>query len=436
MIPFVTQAELDAERSVIGAILLWPENLPRVDLSPHQFAEVRWAATWSAIRELEAAQTPIDLISVGHRLEQGGKLMTADLGKAAFDVLTAANLEHYVEMVRGAWVRRQVALACSAAVEQAKQHDAGEDLVSSLLQRVAEIHTERPGGEEAIRPMVRARLREILDAVDAKAKGDPYSTGVLTGIPQLDAVLGGLQRGVVTVMAGRPGMGKSAAALSVTRHAANAGVGVHVFSLEDTRDAYLDRVISGASGVAATDIRTLDLDAARLGRMNWALAGAFERELPWLVEDRTGITADEVVRSVRRRLRDNGTQLVVVDYVQLLKPPRGTRAGEEAVTHSMNVLADAAKQDGICYLVLAQLNRDCEKRDNKRPQLSDLKQAGTIEERAKCVAFLYRPAMYSERDERGEAIGEDVIEVIVAKNNQGRTGTAFAQWDGATARVF
>lgn len=432
-IPFTTPAELAAERSVIGICLTWPERIREVDLAPEHFATPRWRVTWAALQSLDRDRRAIDLVLVSQFMTTTGSPVTmVDLSQAMGSEPTGTNVAHYAELVRAGAVRRALATACAEVLEGARLHHPPDELLSEALRQIAALNVERPGQTYHVVDLLKERFGELSAMAEAKARGEYVSTGIPTGMAELDGILGGLQRGIVTIAAGRPGMGKSSFALACVRHAARAGIGCHVFSLEDTRAAYCDRIIAGESDVPAEAIRTLAITAEQRGRIAWSM-DRINRTTPWLVEDRSGISADEIVRSVRRKLATNKTQLVVVDYVQLLRAPRDVRRGEEAVTYAMNVLADAAKQDNLVYLVLAQLNRDCEKRDNKRPLLSDLKQAGTIEERAKAVLFLYRPAVYREVDkETGAPVPESVVEILIAKNNQGQTGEARATWSGET----
>lgn len=436
-IPATTQAEIDAERHVVGICLAWPNLLAELEVDPEAFIDPRANIAMMAMRHLEQDKQPNGLLAIQHYLEARGRLIHvgAYLTEAVGEVATGTNLAHYAGIVAIASLRRRIALLSSQALDAARRFDEPEEILGQLTRDVAAL-TVGGRGEQRIRDLVRDRFRQLGELADAKAKGQVGVTGIPTGINGLDAILGGLQPGIPTVAAGRPGMGKSAFALGCVRNASRLGLGVHVFSLEDTREAYVDRVLAGESGVSAQRIRQVELNRGEMQSIADAEHRSFSKDPPWLVEDRAGITADELVRSVRRRLRDNGTRLVVVDYIQLLKPPRGIHVGEEAVTYAMNAIADAAKQDGIAYLVLAQLNRECERRDDKRPMLSDLKQSGAIEERAKCVLFLYRPFVYSEVDEFKHPYPETRIELLVAKFNQGQsTARHIAHWDGPTMQI-
>jgi replicative DNA helicase len=174
----------------------------------------------------------------------------------------------------------------------------------------------------------------------------------------------------------------------------------------------------------------------------------------WLFDDRSGITADEIVRSVRRRKKDNRTKVVIVDYIQLVRKPHPRMSSHEALGETITTLADAAKQDGIAYVVMSQLNRELEKRDDKRPLLADLRESGSLEERSKCVVALYRGCVYGEpkRDidfdcecpqntkshyckPPSESEFESRVELHILKNSNGRTGKVTAHWHGPTTRM-
>jgi len=290
----------------------------------------------------------------------------------------------------------------------------------------------------AIGEIVKGRYVELAEIAERIARGDTTATGITTGHTGLDGILGGLQVGIVTLLAARPAMGKSALALNISNAASKSGAGVHVFSLEDTRSAYADRVMSMGSGVSSMHIRSCQLSREQISLISDAGERIGNRE-GWIVDDRSGVTAEEIVRSVRRSAEQNKTKLVIIDYIQLLGMARG-ESKREMLDRSINVLGDAAKEDGMSYLVLSQLNRGLESRDNKRPALSDLKECGTLEERAKAAIMLYRPQVYADRFSAGQYAGSNqagrtgqeipgsVMEILVRKNSNGQTGTVMAEW--------
>jgi len=230
-------------------------------------------------------------------------------------------------------------------------------------------------------------------------------------------------------VAGRPGMGKSALGMTMAAAQVRDGAGVHVFSLEDTWRTYADRFLSRVSAVPAEVLRTgraLNLVEQRDLRDGASAAAA--KCGHWVIDDRSGIDAAEIVRSVRRSARDNATRVVIVDYIQLTRRPPKT-SQHEHLGQQLLTLATAAKQDDVSYVVLSQLNRGLESRDDKTPRLSDLRESGNLEEFSKCVIAIHRPVMYQRDADPSEA------QLLVLKNNQGRTGRVVAKFDGPRIAV-
>jgi replicative DNA helicase len=272
------------------------------------------------------------------------------------------------------------------------------------------------------------------------------SDGIPTGIEPLDDKLHGLQEGVVTVACGRPAMGKSSFALAIADEASARGATVDVFSLEDARRRWALRWLSRRSRVPANTLRAPtwqrgDFDAITRATLEISARKALRYQLA------TSMTAQQIVRAVRRNPRKPGERrIVVVDYLQRLRWPDGATNEHQAWTRSMVTLSDAAARDGDAYLVLSQLNRDVERRQDKRPQLSDLRESGGIEEHAKCVLGLYRGAYYSSEprrdvdypsDSRTPTVEEHerTLQVLILKNNFGPCGRIWLRWDGPTTRV-
>jgi replicative DNA helicase len=308
----------------------------------------------------------------------------------------------------------------------------------------------------SIGTLVRRRLRELDELAAARARGETALTGVPTGIAALDRKLGGWQFGVVNLLAGRPAMGKSAVALAGAEAAAGAGYGVHVFSLEDSWRAYADRNLARRSGVPAERIRSVELQRQDFAPLVTATA-ALKRIDRWVLDDRGGLSAHEIIRAVRRKREELQTRLVIVDYVQLVR--RAPRLDENAALDEiMTAFAAAAKDDGgrVAWLVLSQLNRKVEERTDKRPHLSDLRGSGALEERSKVAVGLYRGAYYHSEPQKeidyecscmgkapasacphrpSEEDFERQMQVLLLKNNNGETGRVFATWSGPTMEI-
>lgn len=419
-------AQGEAERSLVALCLVWPENLSRVSIGPEQIFSPRLRDLFATMLELdgEGRLWEDDLVCLHEELERRGKRMLVPDSVELLSVGRPGSLESYEAIVREAYITRQVKLALS---EMSRAPLRGKELLSESLSALARIHVEQPNDERTARALAREQYAEIVAIAEARRRGEVVRTGIPTGFDDLDKLLGGLQRGIVTIAAGRPAMGKSSFAMTCADGASAVGVGAHVFSLEDTRSSYAQRLLSRATGVPVQRMRSVEFNRGDLDRFTSA-AHSVRRE-NWLVDDRSGITADEIVRSVRRRLVTNGTGLVIVDYLQLVQPAE-RKNRDEQLSEIMRTFSVAAKRDNISYLVLSQLNRDLERRDDKRPMMADLRGSGGIEENAKCIIFPFRPSVYD------TGAPSDVVELIVSKNNQGPTGVAEARFDAKTIRMY
>lgn len=443
------------ELGVIGRILLRPETLTELPiLEADDFVDVRHRAAFTAMRNLEHANEPIDPVTVSARVAHAtgnADLVTLQyLGSTMIDVPDAENAVEYARQLRQWSLARRVLTELTDVVAKGRDRAMdGSEILSAAHAVLSRLDTEQPDTTTPIAQLARKRFGQLDEIAAAKARGDRTMSGFPTGVATLDEKLGGLQPGIVTIVAARPGMGKSSFGLSIADAASAAGFGVHLFSLEDTEEAYADRTIARTSQVPAENLRNASItrgDAPRIAEAVGKLKGR-----RWLVDGRSGVSATEIVRSVRRHARSNATNVVIVDYVQLVSPDQAHRRASthEAITATVTELANAAKHDRMAYVVMSQLNREIEKRQDKRPQLSDLRESGSLEERAKCVIGLYRGAYY------GKAVkgvdwdagwqGHDYqpssdeharqIQLHVLKNSNGRTGVAWGHWDGPTTRI-
>ena len=438
----------DLEESVIGGILLRPDILAQIDwLEPAHFGTFQCRAAFTAIRNLELAGTPIDAMTVGADLERRGVNDPdyAYLGNCAINVPSASNVIVYATRIRDAALNRSVRSALTDVI--GSEETSGTELLSMALAAMSRLDGDEPSDASTIKDVIKRRMRRLSEIEEERRNGVTVLTGYPTGIATLDEKIGGYQHKIVTVVAARPGMGKSSLGLAAADACSAAGYGAHVFSLEDSEEAYADRTISRLSEVPANSIRTLKLQEGEYRRMTTAIGNVGSR--PWLFDGRSGITADEIVRSVRKHRKGNNTRVVVVDYVQLIKRPHGMspRASmHEVLTENVTMLADAAKLDSIAYVVMSQLNRQVEQRQDKRPLMSDLRESGSLEERAKCVIGVYRGAYYGSQvkgvdydKEDGQPMPESewerAVELLVLKNNNGPTGFCRARFDGPTTRM-
>lgn len=443
---FTSTTALEAESRIVA---ICAESLGKLDLvtaEPADFMSAKWRSCFEALRELqtefgEDADPLVLMDRVAHKVEA---IQLSDLVNVEAN---PAMIGRYSEIVREEASKRRLRLGLSKVLHDLENGATASEGLSTASRAISDATIGQPDASMGVDAIVRGRFRELAEIADRIAQGDESATGLSTGIEKLDETLGGLQPGIVTLLAARPAMGKSALALGISNAVSKSGFGVHLFSLEDTRASFADRVLSMGSEVSSQLIRD-----CRLSRKDMALvqdaAERIQSRKNWLVDDRSGITAEEIVRCARRKLAANGTKLVVIDYIGLVKANRGQYDKRIIISDAINCFGDAAKADGISYLVLSQLNRSLESRDNKRPMLSDLKESGTLEERSKAVVMLYRPAVYGDKYAKGQyegrkiagqiagqAIPESVMEILVRKNSNGKTGTALANWQPTRMRI-
>lgn len=418
-----------AERALIGAILCQPPLadviLPEVPAEDIRDPSCR--AVWTALQECREAQQTCDPVTVLARLRASGAIAVAGGG-----VFLAECMDHvaapsfwatHAKIVRDAGVHRRASAAGSSIVAAAQSDLPADDVVTA-----AEKAVDSLGRTLMASPMVSAS--SAVQAVMA-----PLSEGsraVTTGLRKLDVALGGgLHPGNMVVIAGRPGTGKSALGAQIAVTTAWRGGAVCFVSLEMTASELAERAALGEANVDGEKWRARSVNQTELESM-FAAASDLAKLRLWFVDDGTLTVSGMRRRVMRLHAEQGGLALVVVDYVQLLSAgeelPRG-RSREQEVAHASRALKALAKDLGAPVLVLAQLNRDLEKREQKRPQLSDLRESGSLEQDADVVLLLHREEMHNPQTERrGEA------DIIVAKARAGRRGVATVGWQGNRTR--
>ena len=411
-----------AEKSVLGAVLLRNDAFYRVPLQVHDFFDPRHRELWGAMQRLVASRKPIDPELLFAEL--GDRFDAVTVSECVSLVPTADNVEFYAEEVSRLALTRRVRLACS---ELAHSQLEGEELLQRALEVVTKLGARRTDGAVPMSDLAPKTLEQLVEQIAKRGQGDLTAGGLSTGLTALDEFLGGIKQGVVTVLGGRPSMGKSALARTIAQAVVEAGGGVHVFSLEDVGSAYTLRALSDVGRVDLHRLTTLQLAPGDLGKLDHA-ARDLGRHTRWLIDDVAGVSAAQIGMKVRRHITENQTRLVVVDYVQIMREPE-TRRGEKRVQVAASVegLHELARRENVAVLLISQLNRKLEERDDKRPQMSDLREAGELEQIADAVLFCYRDEIYNREGPKGRA------EVIIAKNKHGRPGSVTLVWDAATA---
>ena len=449
---------LDAEASVLGGIFLRNDVLAQLDtLEPEDFYDGRHRAVFEAMRNLESTSRPIDVVTLEHALEKAGKLEAiggvAFLGELALRVPTADNVEHYARIVQDKARARRLMLVAGDLVE--KGYEDGLDVdeyFNMALTAISRLDRSRPDAVLPVGDLVKRRVREIETLVQARERGELAIVGVPTGIAGLDKHLGGYPRGDVSLLAARPAMGKTSMAMAAVDATTAAGQGAIVFSQEGGWRMYADRCIGRSTGISIERLRSGDLGAADFRPISDAMVRYHHRG-NWMVDDRAGLSAPEIIRTVRRWKAKLDLRLVVIDYVQIIRRSRGLDENA-ALDEIITAFSHAALADDLAYLVLCQLNRKVEERSDKRPQLADLRGSGALEERPRVIVSPYRGSYYSDEPKKGVDYDCDCIvgapcrcapdadrfaktvQVLVLKNNNGATGRVFASWRGETTEMW
>lgn len=416
-----------AERAVISVGVRHPHTLDTAGLQPCDFLHPARAQIWQQLLTLRVMGKQIDETAVDALWVEGNEHVRQEWVECICATGSSHVVDVYAETIREhALTRRVLDVLGEWGHNAATGKTSGSEFLAAAQGALARLGSSSPATTTDMGTMVRQLYKELDEAYQRRQAGESVVRGVPTGIRQWDD-WGGIHRGIVTVLAGRPAMGKSAVSQTVTQHVVEAGYGVHVFSLEDSWQSYTSRALARSAGVALARIRGAQLQRQDMTRLT-AAAGRLCQWPRFGYATCSSMTAAQVVTSVRRERERLDTQLVVVDYLQRLRKPDRRMSKQEALEENLSVLADAASADELAFLVLSQLSRKTESRADKRPEMEDLRGAGEIEELAKCVIGTFRPGYY-------DMDPEDEIELLVVKNNDGPTGTIRCRWDGEYTRV-
>ena len=420
----VPPQSLEAEQAVLGAILLQPEALTQVleIIGTDDFYRENHKIIFAAMLGLFERREPHDLVTVGALLADQNKLEAAG-GLAYLASLTdlipfTGALAHHARLIRQKSVLRRLIRTCSDLA--ARCYDAPQDidaLVEDAERTMFEIaHAKSGQAFQSLAEIVPAAFNRISERAGL---GDGI-TGTPTGYADLDRMTAGLQPADMVVLAARPSMGKTALAMNIVQNVALIRkMPVAVFSLEMSKQALAMRMLCSVGRIDAQRLRTgrlQDSDWPRLQRATAQLS-----EAPIFIDDTSGMTALEMRAKSRRLKAEHGDLgLIVVDYLQLMQG-RGDRENRvQEISDISRSLKAMAKELDVPVLALSQLNRSLEHRDDRRPQLADLRESGAIEQDADLILFIYRDEVYN-KSETNKNRG--IAEIIIGKQRNGPTGT-------------
>ena len=415
----------EAERSVLGSILLDNECIPAVvSILDHNdyFFYAAHRAAFSAILDLESRGQPIDLLLLREALESKGKLQQAGgveyLTRLVEVCPTAANAEYYAKIVRDRSVQRKLLECARETLAEASQEGADVDLVVDRAeQRIFEVGEKNEISDIA---SMREILKETFKAIDLYQGQAGRVTGISTGLIDLDDLTNGLQGSELIILAARPSMGKTSLAMNIAEHVAvHEGKGVAIFSLEVGRSQLVQNLLCSRAQVNAHRLRKGNLDKESYQKL--ALVAGDLQEAPLYINDEAGCNLTRMRSRARRLKRRHDIQLVIIDYLQLMEGPPtggGRESREQEISAISRGLKALARELDVPVVALSQLNRESDRREDHKPRLADLRESGALEQDADVVMLLYREEYYfGDREEcRNQA------EIIVAKQRHGPQG--------------
>lgn len=415
-------SDADAERATLGAMLLDCDVVDEVlgIVRAEDFYNTANREVYRAVVHLHQSGKPVDAVTVAEQLEAAGTI--AECGGLAYfhqlmeSVHRSDHAAYHARRVREKAQRRQLIAACREGIADA--HDSSRDVGELLAQadsrmtRLLEgqVHTGAVGLFDAL-----VEVNESL--VAGKQSGLP------TGFCDLDGLTGGFQPGNVIILAARPSVGKTSFAGNLALNVAQ-NRDVLIVSLEQSRAELTERMLCSVAAVNSQDVRSRNLTEEQREKLDRASSTLLK--LPVWIDDRAPQTVAQISALCRVQKRKHRIGLVVIDYLQLIEPDDRRIPREQQVATASRSLKVLAKSLEVPVVCLAQLSREVEKRDSKRPRLSDLRESGSIEQDADLVLFLDRPAIYDDEADKSEA------NLIVAKHRNGRTGNVKLHWDAGT----
>ncbi|SME89731.1 replicative DNA helicase [Pseudobacteriovorax antillogorgiicola] len=415
---------VDAEKAVLGSILRDSETLSVVEgvLEPRHFFIDSHRKIYEAIFTLSSAGESVDIVTVAEKLrelqEDGKQLGPSYLVDLTENCPVTQNVEHYAKIVRNHFYRRGIITSCEDVIQGAKSFDGSiESFIEKVEKQFLAIASEYDSQGIVTADRV---LESTIEDIQKKLESDGSLSGVTTGFNDLDALTGGLQPSDLIILAARPGMGKTALVLNVATNAVLAGKSVVVFSLEMSKEQLMARVLSSVARVDSSRLRKGDLSDEEQDRLMEGARRIYECKDALGIDETPGISLMELRSRCRRFHKENGVDMIIIDYLQLMSGSSQAKSEsrEREISEISMGLKNLAKELGVPVIALAQLNRGPDSRPDKRPKLSDLRESGSMEQDADMIFFVYRDEYYNPNSEMA-----GIAELLVAKNRHGSLTT-------------
>ena len=412
----------EAEQSVIGAIFLDPQALITAAeiIMPEDFYRVAHQKIFQTMLRLSDQGKAIDVVTVTEELSSKKELEDVGgisyISEIANTVPTAANIGHYAKIVEEKSILRRLIRVATTIVEDGfTREDEVEALLSEAERKMMEVANRKNAGDFK---HIKDVLVETYDNIEKlhTRKGDV--TGIPTGFRDLDKITAGFQRNDLIIVAARPSVGKTAFALNVAQNVATkTDENVAIFSLEMGAEQLVMRMLCAEGNIDAQVLRTGSLTTEDWRKLTMAMGSLSNAGI--FIDDTPGIRVNEIRAKCRRLKQEYGLGMILIDYLQLIQGSGGSQANrQQEVSEISRSLKGLARELKVPVIALSQLSRGVEQRQDKRPMMSDLRESGSIEQDADIVSFLYREDYYDKETEN-----QNMIEIIIAKQRNGPTGT-------------
>ncbi len=418
---FELASSQQAEHAILGLVLVRPDVLGWLDLRGEHFADLRCATVWEAMQALAKEGTPLDMITLEDQLRRVGRLEAVG-GIAYVSKLLAevpyssdpASADHWAEILHRKLVTRRVLLLCGAAEEMAQRGLDGGELLDEVLGDLGRVDRDGPMASQDV--TLADAVEDELIRIEAgyqtarEPGGPPVMAGLAIGIPDVDHQTGGIPIGTITIVAARPGVGKSSLMFQIMTHIARqTGGGAMLFTNEDRQQTIARIAIASATGVDRARLRHYsELTPIDMVELRNARRDGDDRVS---IVHAHGMTGQQIARIVRAERRRKDLRVIGWDYIQNAPSPPGVEKRHEGIEQNLAAMEKLIAEEGLACVVASQLRRADERRgENARPAMSDMKESGAIEQKAKLILALH---------ETPDLVKRHRIEILVLKQNEG-----------------
>ena len=430
----------ELEEAVLGALMIEKDAYSLVSeiLRPESFYEHRHQLIYSAITDLAVNQKPVDILTVKEQLAKRGDLEEVGgpfyITQLSSKVASSAHIEYHARIIAQKALARELITFTSNIQSKAFDETLDvDDLMQEAEGKLFEISQQNMKKDYTqINPVI-AEAYDLIQKAAARTDG---LSGLESGFTKLDKMTSGWQNSDLIIIAARPAMGKTAFVLSMAKNiAVNFRNPVALFSLEMSNVQLVNRLISNVCEIPSEKIKSGQLADYEWQQLDYKLRDLLDA--PLYVDDTPSLSVFELRTKARRLVREHGVKVIIIDYLQLMQSAKRTESRVQEISDITRNLKIMAKELNVPVIALSQLSRAAEKttgRSDHRPQLSDLRDSGSIEQDADVVLFLYRAAYYNSQNGEDSQANENEAECIVAKNRHGETSVVRLGWDGAHTR--